>query len=76
MVALSRKCRLCVRRCAVAITDPPEPLLGSILMRSVPIFCPPHLVLLHIKFNQPSRYVGDESGPFGYQHAGPPRMGA
>jgi hypothetical protein len=84
MVAFSRTCLLSVRPRAFAISNPPEPLLTSILsalaadllplscglidldlqiMRSVPIFCLPRFVLLHVKFNQPILYLGDESRP-------------
>jgi len=44
--------------------------------RLVSIFCPPRLVLLHIEFNQPILYVGNEIAPLGSEHAGPPRIGA
>jgi hypothetical protein len=45
------------------------------LTLSVSIFCSPRFVLLHIKFNQPILYLGNESAPLGYEHGRPPRMG-
>jgi hypothetical protein len=34
-------------------------------VRPAPIFCPLRLLLLHMKFNQPTLNLGDESAPFG-----------
>jgi hypothetical protein len=45
------------------------------LLRSVPIFGPPRLVLLYIKFNQAILNLGDQRAPFGCEHADPPRLG-
>src|SRR5215467_4977004 len=43
--------------------------------RLVPIFCPPRLVLPHIKFNQAILNLGEEPLLFGCGHTDPPRMG-